>query len=76
MSLLHILRNLAVLVILAVGGLVLTPRPAAALACGCNYFYPYCSKYTTGCVFCGGSTRCCYYACYDTLYRRCCKRPA
>jgi hypothetical protein len=75
MSLLRILRNLAVLAILAVGGLALTPRPAAAAVCACYPRVPLCSSHTTGCRFCGGSTRCCFTVCYDTLYRRCCVRP-
>lgn len=74
MVFLRILRNLAVLVILTVAGLALTSRPAAAQSfCGCIFFrYQRCSTHTTGCHFCGGSTRCCYTTCYDTLYHRCC----
>ena len=72
MSLFHILRNLAVLVILTVGGLGFTPPPDPELLCVCSFPRYKCSNRTTGCHHCGGSTRCCYVACYDTLYHRCC----
>ncbi len=55
MSLLHILRNLAVLVILTVGGLALTPRHTAASGC-----------YVVGSQCLGGCSKCrnhAYYCC-------------
>jgi hypothetical protein len=68
---LRILRNFAVLAILTGAVLASTPRPAAAQ--GWCYFSRFtCSSHTTGCHFCGGSTRCCYISCYDTLYHRYC----
>ena len=75
MSVLRILRNLAVLVILTVGGLALTPRVAGAfLACPS---VP-CSA-RTACQPCGfGGCRCPFphhgiaLKCYDTLLHRSC----
>jgi hypothetical protein len=60
MSLLRILRNLAVLVILTVGGLGVTPRQAAANQCGgggarCTIHKPCC----VGFVCSGGSCLAC-----------------
>lgn len=64
MSLLRNLRNLAVLVILTVGSLGLTPQPALARGCpsvGCG-------TNLTGCHPCGG--RC--VSCYDRdLHAQC-----
>ena len=47
----------------------------SAPQCGCTNPRYYCTGHTTGCHLCGGSTRCCYTECYDTLRKRCCKRP-
>ena len=58
MTLLRNLRNLAVLVILTVGALGLTPRPAQARGCGSVV----CGTNLTGCHPCGGP-RC--VSCFD-----------
>jgi hypothetical protein len=61
MTLLRILRNLAVLVILAVGWLSLSPRPVAAQSC--QPLGTYCNSSLKCCPgsLCGG--------------RRCCNKP-
>ncbi len=81
MSLLRILRNLAVLAILTVGGLGLTPRPAA-ITCNCQPCAPLCSSHVTGCKYCYCPLLGCgtcrghgvYVTCYDTYYHRCCQK--
>jgi hypothetical protein len=66
---LRILRNFGVLAILTVTILASAPRAAAAW---CIFSRFVCGPHTTGCHFCGGSTRCCYVSCYDTLNHRYC----
>jgi len=78
MSLLRILRNLAVLVILTVGGLALRPRPAAAVSrygnqtglirCSCHVIR---CRPIGLCGECYGGERVRFY-CYDTYYKRYC----
>jgi hypothetical protein len=74
MSLLRILRNLAVLVILTVGGLALAPRPSTAVPlCPCAGSAGYsCGFARIGCHICKGKQGCRYYVCYDLRAQRCC----
>ena len=76
MTTLRTLRNLAVLVILAVAIPSLRPGPAAgsSLCSACYLRPPGCSVSTTGCHKCGAGFRI-YLECYDRRYRRCCIRP-
>jgi len=73
MSLLRIFRNLAVLVILAVGGLSLSPRPRAAqnlcAAYACTpHNFDSCSLCVDLCAFHGPII----YNCYDVVKKRSC----
>lgn len=61
MTLLRNLRNLAVLVILVVAGLGLTPRPARAQSCPSAS----CGPNVTSCHLCSHSIRFRCYSCYD-----------
>jgi hypothetical protein len=72
MSLLRILRNLAVLVILTVGVLAMTPRPAMAILCPCAGSAATCSVRVSECHLCKGKRGCRYTVCFDFLLRRCC----
>jgi hypothetical protein len=65
MTLLRNLRNLAVFVILTVGGLGLTPRPAVAQSCPSAG----CGPNVVGCHLCSG--RICR-SCYDVDQKRRC----
>jgi len=72
---LRILRNLAVLAILAVAVLASAARPVAAQLNGCFVSRFRCSAYTTACHICGvcgSSTRGCYITCYDNEFHRYC----
>ena len=77
MSLLRILRNLAVLVILTVGGLSLSSRPMAAQST-CRPLGTACSRYSSKCCtgsLCGPYGRCCnkpYYSQACTRSDVCC----
>jgi hypothetical protein len=77
MSLLRILRNLAVLVILTAGGFSLIPRPVAAQST-CEPLGAYCAvPYRSQCCggLCGWRHTCCdkpYYFSYCTTSAECC----
>jgi hypothetical protein len=71
MFVLRIIRDFAMLAILAVAVLVSTPPTASAQVCIYSIFR--CSGYTTGCQFCCPLCRC-VISCYDRLFHRyCCK---
>jgi hypothetical protein len=72
MSLLRILRNLAVLVILTVGVLAMTPRPAMAILCPCAGSGATCGVRLSECPLCKGKRGCRFTVCFDILNRRCC----
>ena len=75
MSLLHILRNLAVLAILTVGILSLSPRPIAAQS-SCRPLGSVCGGYLPKCCsLCGPRGRCCdkpFYGMYCNTSAECC----
>ena len=68
MSLLRVLRNLAVLAILTVGGLALNPRPTLAMSCPSAS----CGPNTTSCRLCSISIRFRCYSCFDLDQKRRC----